>query len=253
MEGKSLLVCIGIGGVFYHSLSRLPAFVHRRGEMDIMLIDPDVVEKKNALRQWGGISVGHDKVEAAHTILSYLTHCHLIHTVKAKVEHAGDITGFVVDTKTEYERFVVIHAPDNHMCRMTTHRGCAIIHKITGKKVIEITGGNTIDNGYAYSCLHDHGGITADWTIRHDDIPQEALAEIEQIAHPAPCGNMGTVQQSISSNHLTAYCIWELAEKSIVENVFGEMYWSTVPYESGEEGMKYDTKIWDNIQAYIIE
>ena len=247
MEGKSLLICVGVGGVFYHGLSRLPAFLHRRGDMDVMLIDPDVVEKRNALRQWGGISVGHDKVEAAHTVLSYLTHCHHIYNIKESIESAGDITRHVVMTMhaDDYEKYVVVHAPDNHMCRMAVHEGCAELYRVSGKPVVEITGGNTIKNGYAYSCIHHHSRIDGDWVDRHPDIPEEAAKEIELIAHPAPCGDMGTVEQSISSNQLTAYCVWELAEKAIIEDIYGDMCWAIDP-----DG---DTIIWDDIYACVIE
>ena len=47
---KTLLVCVGTGGIFYHGLSRMATFCHRRGDTDVLLIDPDKVEER--LKFW---------------------------------------------------------------------------------------------------------------------------------------------------------------------------------------------------------
>ncbi len=245
---KSLLICVGVGGVFYHGMSRLTNFAHRRVNLDIFLIDPDKVEDKNKLRQWGGNTIGHDKVVAADNTLAYLLSLdyHIYPSTDKVEEHTHFIK--MLENLPDYKYITVVHTPDNHLCRMTVHQNCIELHKKTGKRVIEITGGNTIDNGYAYSCIHHHGKIDGDWTDRHPDIAEEAAREVEQLAHPAPCGNMGTVEQSVSSNQLTAYCVWELAEKAITEDMFGEVCWSNIIHEHGT-----DVTIWDNIHTLVIE
>ena len=234
----STLVCgVGVGGVFYHGLSMMSNFIQKREDVGLLLLDHDVVEEKNRLRQWG-FGVGESKVSVAEKILSPLTSGCLIGTVVGKIETVKTLQEEVlkfaqrVQETGEYEmkvqRIFVIHAPDNHLCRMLVHEGCGSLQRLVKKPVIEITGGNTVRDGYAYGCRHEDSGCLGDFLKRHPDIKISAENEIKKIESPMPCGGLEeTVEQTSHSNSLTANCIWSLAEKMSRSDFVGEIIWST--------------------------
>lgn len=155
-------------------------------------------------------------------------------------------------------RVVVVCSPDNHLCRVNVHKGCGLLASETGVEVCEITAGNGPDYGYAYGCVHqlmpvsnsksgvppDVRGIAKvfegmgttpgtvrcerDWTKYHPDIVSEARAEARRLRHPASCGAMKeTVPgQTMTTNQLTAMCMWDLAEMMVGSDKVGEVYWT---------------------------
>jgi len=251
-SNRTLLVCVGVGGVFYHGIPRLAVWCQRRGEVDVLLIDHDKIEEKNRLRQWG--NVGQYKVQVAEQVLKTLgissrwvlnKYTDMLPLIICKNQYT--------DCTKVYTRVVVIAAPDNHMCRMEVHEGCKALALETGLEVHEITAGNDMEGGYAYGCVWKGvppgpGGIVkdmceGDWTARHYDIVRGAIAEQKQLEHPEACGSMqeNRVGQTMLTNQLTALCIWDLAEMMAAEDKVGEVCWRNVVEENGTT--RY-TKVW---------
>lgn len=237
-EIKTLVVCIGTGGVFYHGLTMMSNFLARRESPAIVLIDGDVVEEKNRLRQWG-FGIGEPKVSNAEKVLSCLTSGLPIVCLQSEIEKDQCLSSDVLqacglfneidDCECNIERLFVIHAPDNHLCRVRVHNGCTELQKLVSKPVIEITGGNTLVNGYAFGCEHgENASIKGDYMLRHPDIVSTAEAELYRLENPLSCGSLASSaggEQSVGSNSLTAYCVWSLAEK-MVGGFVGESMWA---------------------------
>lgn len=159
---KTLLVCVGCGGIFYHGLSRMATWCHRRGDTWVILVDPDKVEEKNVTRQWGadlpGLQiVGEYKVKVAQQVLLKLG---ITSGAFKRAVIDGDLYSLHPhggDKRPHYERYtriMVLSTPDNHRCRVDVHEGCMRLALETGLEVLEITAGNTAGNGYAYGCVH---------------------------------------------------------------------------------------------------
>jgi len=202
----SLVVCVGTGGVFYHGLTLLSNFLKRREECGIVLIDGDTVEKKNELRQWG-FGVGDPKVVCADKALELLTGSVMLGNVYNRMlNEPEELSDMVLETCKELseqqsievavKRLFVLHAPDNHLCRVRTHIGCQKLSKIANKQVIEITGGNTSSNGYAFGCLHEPTSCKGDFLVRHPDISLSADNELRRIEHPLACGSLEIEDES---------------------------------------------------------
>lgn len=161
------------------------------------------------------------------------------------------VKGYVGPYWERVVRVVVVSAPDNHLCRVNVHRGCGLLASETGVEVLDITAGNGPDYGYAYGCAHRPGVVVTrralmtdpdalpngkkevrcngDWTKSHPDIVSEARDEARRLAHPASCGAMEEVVpgQTMTTNMLTALCIWDLAEIMVsTEEPVGEVYWT---------------------------
>ena len=231
---KTLLICVGTGGVFYHGLTRMVNWCHRRGDVKVVLIDPDTVEARNGMRQWS-TGVGKAKVSVAGQILWALgipatkTELH-IKGVKGPEDLAKIVSTRILN---KAERIMVISAPDGHECRMDVHRGAELLAGKAGKDVMEITAGNSEDNGYAYGCIHTHRKgkyrCIGDFLNRHPDIAEEAELERQAKTQRMPCGMLGSpvgmVEQSTGGNHLTAFCVWDLAERIVGDEKPGEVLW----------------------------
>ena len=204
--------------------------------MKVILIDPDKVEAKNGMRQWA-TGVGKAKVDVAGQALWALgmsaTSTELYIKGVVGVEDLAKIVSSRVLNKAE--RIMIISTPDGHECRMDVHRGAEILAGKAGKDVMEITAGNSENDGFAYGCVHTHNKgkykCIGDFLIRHPDIAEEAELERQAKAHRMPCGSLGSpvgmVAQSTGGNHLTAFCVWSLAERMIVDGKPGEVLWMT--------------------------
>jgi len=262
---KTLLVCVGCGGVFYHGIPRLAVWCQRREDVEIVLIDPDKIEDRNKTRQWGsrpGLEREH-KADVAQSILMELGLPDVI-TRRQPYSYSGlqDTTTLVLSDKSRipngtYGRIVVIAAPDNHMCRLQVHEGCKALALETELPVYDITAGNDMEGGYAYGCIWQGSppgpdGIVkdmcdGDWAVRRYDIVDGAKAEEAQLENPMPCGSMQEerVGQTMMTNQLTALCIWDLAEMMIAEDKVGEVCWRNVLEENGTT--RY-TKVWAKLQ-----
>lgn len=254
---KTLLICVGVGGVFYHGLTRLTTFVNRRGldDIDVLLVDPDVVDETNGGRQWA-TKIGEAKVLRASGVLWG-------YGIEAMGAEWTWQEHYPMESMQKclklYAKVIVIHTPDNHECRVQVHEDCKDICRSHCIPVMEITGGNTAMDGYAYGTLWLYTGgkeeVTpyGDWTKRHPDILDSAEAEIARREDPHACAGMGTEEQTVHSNHLTAHCIWSLAEVMWSQRVVGEYKWMTIPADkwdrSGEvRNPQYDriwSKVWD--------
>ncbi len=235
---RNLVVCVGTGGVFYHGLSLMSNFLQQVGDAGVVLIDPDVVEEKNAVRQWG-FGVGDPKVSCASFILSALGDFET-RTYKEPIVEAEDLMTMVIKACLSFEgagiemateKIIVIHAPDNHMCRMVVHEGCQVLQKSAKRPIIEITGGNTLVDGYAYGCRHEEDGkVVGDFLKRHSDIAVSAERERKLLEDPQSCGSMksgSVVEQSSFSNVQTAYAVWSLLAEMFGCEYSGEVVWTT--------------------------
>lgn len=283
-ERKSwtLLVCVGCGGVFYHGLSRMATWCHRRGGVKVLLIDPDKIEERNAARQWG-TGIGAYKVVIATVVLYDLGVTNTSYYT-TKIISSADLLTMVGKNTGDCNRILVINGPDNHKGRIDIHEGCRLLAGKTGVEVMEITSGNTLERGYAYGCVHvpvrslpmtpnvkDSAegpvqiapGIVkigkeiyetkticiGGWMKTHPDIAEEAKKERAGEAQAESCGALKSPvggHQSITGNMLTALCEWDLAEK-MMGGVVGEILWANIPTPNGNAGQRY-TKIWANLK-----
>ena len=234
MARKTVIVYVGCGGVFWHGLTRMVQFLERRGayESVVILVDDDDVEESNLARQYSGRMVGRLKVGAAADVLATMSLAE-VHPIKMRVEKKNDLE-LVVDQVLQKDedpgRLVVVHAPDNHLCRKVVHDGCKkLALRWDGVEVIEVVGGNDEDTGYGYVCrmIADEDRILeldGDYEIRHPEIAEEAKLERKALADPESCNRMAP-EQSVESNGLTAWCMWTAAEAAAVAKMVGEVYW----------------------------
>jgi len=222
----NLLIVVGCGGVFYQGIERMATWIHRRGDVDTALIDPDVVEQRNGNRQWINRNPDEAKVMRAIDILRELgVHQGLkgfVERATSKMIVKGGKPGI------QYRNVVMITMPDNHGTRVDIHKACMEIrYVVPGGRVMSITGGNTLEDGYAYGCMIMNKSKTGDWMARHPDIEEEAEKEEKGETHAEGCGMVEDGEdQSPMGNQLTAMCVWELAERMYRENVAGEIVWS---------------------------
>jgi hypothetical protein len=222
----NVVIVIGTGGLFYHSVGLLSNFAHQRGDTPFLLLDHDLIEHRNRFRQWAG-NEKQPKVELAGIALTALqqlkTFSVVQKLVKPKDLWEGKIQqGFWNSFKPK--NIWLFSFPDNHIARQASHLSAIELHKKFEVPVHEITAGNTNDDGYAYGTMHLDGKIENDWTVRHGDIIREAELEKKNVAQPMPCMKMG--EQSSFSNALTAYCIWMLAEYMVRREPVSEVLWN---------------------------
>jgi len=244
---KTVIVCVGVGGVFYHGIPAMTTFCQRRDKARVVLVDDDVVESKNRTRQWG-FGEGEKKVQvAARTLRSLLgvlqggivgpMECM---PIEGRVREGIDLS-MLINVQLlhqEVKQVLVIASPDNHMARMAVHKGCSIVAlQHLGIPIYEIVAGNDLGGGYAFGCVYKtrelkFDGETydiceGDWTQRHYDIVEEAEKEKARLAAPQSCGALQeeVVGQTAMTNGLTAQCIWMMAEALVTGNCVGEVYW----------------------------
>lgn len=238
MKIKTLLVCIGNGGVFYHGLSQMMNFMQKREEIGVLLVDDDETEDRNKTRQWG--IAGAYKTDLAGHALVTLTHNHCVEGFNKRIGDDFTLRDCVVEgskrlgksNEMKVEKIMVIHSPDNHLCRVRVHKQCSDLVTMLKKPVMEITGGNTLTDGYAYGCLHTVEGMRGNYLGRHVDIQESANKELHREENPVACGSLGGSaedeeedKQSVNSNALTAFCIWSMAENMFSFGYSGEHKW----------------------------
>ncbi len=240
---KTLLVCVGTGGIFYHGLSRMATFCHRRGDTEVILIDPNKIEEKNAARQWG-TGIGEYKVHIARQVLISLGLTRN-QALTSKIYDERTLVSAVGTSILSIKQIIVV-CTSNHLCRVNVHEGCKELASAThpGVEVIEIIAGNSLERGYAYGCVHH----------RQNFMSQKNVGRVRTVCtgdwyerHPAILDKAG---QSMTSNQLTALCVWDLAEIMIVEGVVGEILWSNIEEPAGsidDSNTKY-TKMWTNLR-----
>jgi len=135
-EPVTLLVVVGCGGGMYHGLPRLVTWCHRRGNVRVLLMDPDRIEERNATRQWG-IGAGKLKVDIAAEALASLG-VYRVHSSDKGVIDKDTLHSFIMKyqrSKPTYARIVVCNGPDNHKTRMDVHEGCGLLAAETGVAV----------------------------------------------------------------------------------------------------------------------
>lgn len=219
----SNLVVVGCGGVTYHGMSRMVTWMNRRTSGRVTFVDPDTLEGRNKTRQWG-LQEGTPKVAAACDLVRQLGH--EAQGFTQRIEEVKEPVGSKFLTRS---RVLVVSAPDNHQARVQTHRICSSWAADYRIEVVEITAGNGLDHGYALGCVHTSDGVCrGDWTQTHPDIVEGAQAERRAQGRPVACGELddGGPVQSEESNHLTAGCLWSLAER-MWKGWVGEYRWET--------------------------
>lgn len=222
---KTEVHMVGCGGVFYHGIPAMVCWLNRRGKTvgRIHLYDPDKVEERNGLRQWGR-DVGERKVAIAQGILLGLgVQQHIMGHPEAAPPMSFD---------KDMQQLVVV-IPDNHLTRVRVFGELRQHQEDTNWKypAVCITGGNTLMDGYAYSSMFGGGTIWCNWLLRHHDIREEAVAEATAEALRLEEGNTGCAntpgpdEQTVLGNTLTAACIWSLVEEAMGYEKVGEMRW----------------------------
>ena len=228
---RKLVICTGVGGLFYHGLPKFVNYLAKREDPMILLIDADDIEEKNRLRQW----VHEEEVPKVHLAASAL---HILGGYKPMIKREmlsgpDDLLNFVEESFTpsmisEVNDVILFVLPDNHKCRFTGLQAAQLLCKkmeITG---LVITGGNTLDNGYAYgTSVTTTGDVSASYLERHPEILAEAILEDGGEAVAQSCGTLSDEpEQSIESNSLTSHCIMSLVEELTRDRKNGEMLWS---------------------------
>ena len=240
---KTLVVYVGTGGVFYHGLTLMSGFLMRREDVGVILLDDDVIEEKNKFRQWA-VGVDKAKSEIAELTIRSMTGLKHVLGLQEKITDSKDLLKYVLEsakyftekeeTENVVERIFVLHSPDNHLCRTIVHSGCSMLASKIKVPVIEITGGNTLTDGYGYSCIHEGDECRGNYMKRHADILHTAEQEIKRLESPLPCGSLGEgLAQSGIGNLRTAGCMWQLAEFAAVDTFTGEYIWQIM--DAGKE------------------
>jgi hypothetical protein len=224
------LLCIGTGGVFFHAQSQLIGWCLRRGDVNVICVDPDVVEKKNIVRQWP--QVGKAKALLAAKVFkeSGVT----ADALQVAVQKPTDLVDMVVKAmkrkrhaKKALESIIVVHTPDMHMVRVLCHNALPLLYKKFKVKCMDVTAGNTLTDGYGFSSVFEKEWV-GDWMLRHPDILETAQNEIKELEAALGCGALAEndkVEQTAMTNMLTAHCLSEALEE-VWHNKPCEKKWS---------------------------
>lgn len=227
-KAKIGVVVVGCGGVTYHGLTRMGNWCAQRGERacKVVLVDPDTVDQVNPLRQWG--RVGEKKVDVMANALRAVNPHGIEGLVSLDTRMKEDTK--LVPVLGEVDRMLVVSAPDNHMARVDTHAWAVVAAQEHKLDIVEVTGGNDLEGGYAFGCrISPDGKVMGDWTTIHQDVKEEAEQERAFLANPHSCGELGSPGQSTESNTLTAACVWGVAKRMWNSEWTGEMTWGVDP------------------------
>jgi hypothetical protein len=220
---------IGTGGLFWAGLPQMVTWLYRRGANEIVLIDPDIVEPENLTRQWATPQVGKEKCHSGYDILTDIGGQTSVTALAVRSDYDRLLSVIKGLAPAPSEEMFVFCCPDNHTCRVETHKACHDMAQMRGCVIYEVIAGNTVDNGFAFGCIHTADGSTiGDWGRRHRNIFVEAGLESYHLTHPQACGTLSgddEPEQSSESNDLTSYCMWTLAEKLARHMWTGEIVW----------------------------
>lgn len=201
------ITVIGCGGGFYHLL---PSFVNtlhcmeREGwEPRVRLVDPDTIEEHNKYRQWGSRSGGRAEFK------TYVAATSLEHMLVRERGFVEECTEYAWESHLRWDRVdagIVLVLPDNHLCRAQVHR--SLWEMKLPYPVVEITAGNTKQDGWADGCIFQDGKIVNDWGPRHLSVFFEAREEMKpkttEVVETCVVNPEGYVNQTIEANMLTA-------------------------------------------------
>ena len=235
------IILVGLGGLTYNGLTGLVNWIgNQAGTLGkLVLIDPDVVEERNAERQWR-IGVNGSKVGVAMHCISELG--------LRDIEMVGydrkfeDTIGELNQLLCEGEELIVIESVDNQMCRVAIYDW--VVQMARRKEKVEyVLSGNDLEGGYAakMSIEHCEPEESTGWgdedvqaglkcvgnvKLRRFDIWEEAEAERNhQVDMEAGRGCVAVIgEQSAVVNTLTAWCRLHLLESG----GDGEVVWNWI-------------------------
>jgi molybdopterin/thiamine biosynthesis adenylyltransferase len=198
------VVIVGAGGLLYHCMPSLATLLrsYRRPDlrMELVIIDPDVVEEKNRSRQWG--DVGSSKVYLAASRLDELG----VEAYEFPEGYKKRVSRENLLVEKHTAMLVVICLPDNHLARAQVHK--ALWEEAKKNPEVEVWGlfaGNTANSGWCASSLYTREGILGDWIPDHRDVVDEAMREVAGETAGESCGMVEEEQegQTIESNQQT--------------------------------------------------
>jgi hypothetical protein len=236
---SNLVVVVGCGGVLYHGLPGLANFLSTTPNPKVWFFDGDVVEEKNIQRQW--TEVGVEKAYLASAFINLQTTLRGENICATNQHFTKDNMMPVLEVALGYTSVWVVALPDNFQARILAHDFAVLVAKTSNAIVYCMTAGNTPENGYAYvsrmvrmkrkgvkknSAADTSIQVVGDWTTMHPEIVEGAFEEASGIQQPMACGDMGTVEQTVLSNTLTATCLWECARIARDLMYTGEVLWS---------------------------
>ncbi len=184
------IVVAGCGGLFYHGISGfMTAF--STDVVDAILLDPDVVERRNALRQWAHIWENSPKVAAARDLMDY------IHGIEASdVQTAADEGLVSLLSSPEYARglflaedIVWLALTDNRISRIQCLEAAEKLSlQYEESRHWFATAGNDIEGGMAWVHRIDSGKLVdetfrtrwEDWFILPDTEGPSCAQHVEQ-------------------------------------------------------------------------
>lgn len=150
MKKKKRTIVIGAGGTGSYFIRDYINYVRndKQTQYKITLVDGDMVETKNLLRQCFLLSdVSYPKVDClkrrhentlkkCDTLEDYVG---FLNTAQQLVEIAGDITGF--------SEVQIISCVDNNMARLRIHLGASMLHDLWDVRIVVADGGNSLWTG----------------------------------------------------------------------------------------------------------
>ena len=201
---------VGCGGTFYAASPYLAVLYCRYAPRhEIILIDPDIVEKDNYGRQWPGWTSGGAKVECADTILG---------TLGLELVSRFQETGDYLDEATDGRPVLAIVNVDNDQTRLDV---ASWLEKRISPSIMVVSGCEQ-DHGQVYPGIWMEGEPVYDWRKVHTDVGRESTGPVN------PC-QAQTIQANALTGVLVGMCIEDIATRlrDGTLNFVREFFWNT--------------------------
>jgi hypothetical protein len=226
---RPVVLVVGCGGLCYHGLPMMG--VRLRGHR-VVFVDFDMVEARNAARQWPGYEerskCGSAKQVGWAVGLQADDVCW-------RVTDAGSVVELVNHVERRFLVPVVgmVVLPDNDACRVATLSGLVNLEAADGRGRWWVTAGNGLVEGQAWGVGRVDGKMVSEFYERHAEWWEAAAKEVRE--HGYSCG--GHVEQSVWGNQLTMAC----AGRVLSEVSGGGAWWVEWNWAEVKEGV---VRVW---------
>lgn len=230
---------IGLGGLYYHGVTLEGVVTHPLDVDEILLVDPDKVEERNAGRQWivhpdwgptSKVARAADLWESLGVPESRCYGCEELYRPGGLRELVGGLD-FSVDPPGI---MMVVVLPDAHSVRVGVWDDMKeLVPEYDLWRWLYLTAGNELTEGWAFGTWWGSDGVPA-WDLMkaYPDIRREAGKQVVLLCGELDSGE-ADIPQSPWSNHLTAGRLWGLAARLLQGWRGGEAHWMQIPHADG--------------------
>lgn len=233
MSNNRKAVVVGCGGLFYHGMSILA-----KNYDELVLIDHDVIQEGNVLRQWG--QVGEHKVKVASRVMGVMAGIHCV-PIPYSFE---DVFIYDIIEALGVGRVDFIALPDNNRARRLVWEYWMKVNEVGHKKWERgdfYTAGNDTVSG---QCI----GVCDNWEeMNFPSSYVSTITEDEEVEEEHVSCQQGVIElQTYMSNHMTMQCLGRTIAKVRRDRSLSAWFW-----KMGEKNGVETIEAWDD--SMVIE